>query len=84
MASGPLSRLDAAAREAMESRAPGGEAAARHLAAIALAYRRFASENANLWRALFDFERGGRPPPDWVAGEQIALFRHIATPLAVC
>lgn len=88
VASRTLSRLDqaldAAAREATEAREPGRDSAARHLIAIALAYRRFASDNENLWRALFDFERGGgRPPPDWAAGESMALFRHIRAPLAV-
>lgn len=87
VASRTLSRLDqaldAAAREATEAREPGRDSAARHLVAIALAYRRFASDNENLWRALFDFERGGgRPPPDWAAGESMALFRHIRAPLA--
>jgi AcrR family transcriptional regulator len=81
-----LARLDAAlgaaAEQATRAAAPGREAASRHLVAIALAYRRFADENANLWRALFDFQRHeGRPPPDWAAGEQMALFRHIKEPL---
>lgn len=87
VASRTLSRLDvaldAAAREATRTTRPGRESAGRHLVAIALAYRSFASENENLWRALFDFERGGgRPPPDWAAGESMALFRHIREPLA--
>lgn len=86
VASRTLSRLDAAldvaANDAAAELAPGREAAGRRLVAIALAYRRFASENEKLWRALFDFERGGgRPPPDWAAGESMALFRHIRAPL---
>jgi AcrR family transcriptional regulator len=86
VASRTLGRLDqaleAAAREATEFAAPGREAARSHLVAIALAYARFVENNENLWRSLFDFERvSSRPPPDWAAGEQMALFRHIRAPL---
>ncbi len=60
----------------------GSEPVAR-LTAIALAYRRFAESNRNLWKALFDFRmREGEAFAETILTNQARLFRHIREPLA--
>ena len=76
-----LARLDAALTEA-ESAGPPSPAAT--LVRIAVAYCDFASENLELWRALFEHRMiPGKPVPEWAVSEQMNLFRHIYRPLAV-
>jgi len=54
-----------------------------HLVAIAHAYLDFASQNPNLWRALFDVEMSAdRDVPAWYMDELGRLFSIIAEPLA--
>jgi len=75
-----LARLDAALTEA-ESAGPPSPAAM--LVRIAVAYCDFASENLELWRALFEHRMTpGKPIPEWAVSEQMNLFRHIYAPLA--
>ena len=75
-----LARLDAALTEA-ESAGPPSPAAT--LVRIAVAYCDFASENLELWRALFEHRMTpGKPIPEWAVSEQMNLFRHIYAPLA--
>src|SRR5882757_6264631 len=75
-----LARLDAALTEA-ESVGPPSPTAT--LVRIAVAYCDFASENLELWRALFEHRMTpGKPIPEWAVSEQMNLFRHIYAPLA--
>jgi len=78
-----LARLDAALAGAGAAGPPGGpEAAAARLVAIAIAYCRFAGENLNLWRALFEHRMTeARPVPAWAIVEHMRLFAHVAAPL---
>ena len=47
------------------------------------AYLKFATEDANLWRALFDIEMSdGSDVPEWYTNELTRLFGIIAEPLA--
>lgn len=53
------------------------------LVAMACAYHRFAAENHNAWRALFDIERpAGTAAPDWYLAEMAGLFALIHGPLS--
>ena len=76
-----LARLDASLSLAEIS----GPATPREmLVRIAVAYCDFASDNLELWRALFEHRmQAGKEVPDWAIGEQMDLFRHIYRPLAV-
>lgn len=75
-----LARLDAALTAA-ESDGPTSPAPT--LVRIAVAYCDFASENLELWRALFEHRMtAGKPIPEWAVSEQMDLFRHIYRPLA--
>jgi AcrR family transcriptional regulator len=75
-----LSRLDAALTEA---EGKGAASPIETLVRIALAYCDFATGNLELWRALFEHRMApGKPLPEWVAHEQMELFRHIYHPLA--
>ena len=75
-----LARLDEALTRA-ESNGPAS--AVETLVRIAVAYCDFASENLELWRALFEHRMApGKPVPDWAVAEQMDLFRHIYQPLA--
>ena len=75
-----LRRLDATLTEA-EAFGPPSPAAT--LVRIAVAYCDFASENLELWRALFEHRMTpGKPIPEWAVSEQMNLFRHIYHPLA--
>ncbi len=54
------------------------------LVVMAQAYHRFAAENHQSWRALFDVERApGEAAPDWYLEEMGRLFTYISDPLAV-
>ncbi|MDD9978453.1 MAG: TetR/AcrR family transcriptional regulator [Boseongicola sp.] len=56
---------------------------ADQLVTIAHAYLNFASENPNLWRALFDVEMpSDREVPAWYLDELGKLFSIIASPLS--
>tara|TARA_R110002096_G_scaffold22830_15_gene73182 strand:+ start:1173 stop:1802 length:630 start_codon:yes stop_codon:yes gene_type:complete len=62
--------------------APTGDPQA-NLVTMSLAYLRFAAENTNLWRALFDLDMStDMPVPHWYLAELAQLFTHIAAPLA--
>ena len=75
-----LRRLDAALTEAESA---GPPSPAETLVRIAVAYCDFASENLELWRALFEHRMiPGKPVPEWAVSEQMNLFRHIYAPLA--
>jgi AcrR family transcriptional regulator len=75
-----LARLDAALTAA-ESNGPASPR--ETLVRIAVAYCDFASENLELWRALFEHRMmQGKPIPEWAISEQMDLFRHIYRPLA--
>ena len=75
-----LARLDAALTAAESA---GSPSPAETLVRIAVAYCDFASENLELWRALFEHRMTpGKPIPEWAVSEQMNLFRHIYAPLA--
>jgi AcrR family transcriptional regulator len=75
-----LQRLDGFLTAA-ESNGPASPAPT--LVRIAVAYCDFASENLELWRALFEHRMTpGKPIPEWAVSEQMDLFRHIYRPLA--
>ena len=80
-----MNRLDAALFEAAPPPSPSmREDASNRLVAIALAYRRFASENMQLWRNLFEHRlQPGSTLPEWAAGKDVHLIRHIIEPLRV-
>jgi AcrR family transcriptional regulator len=62
--------------------APKGEPQAE-LITMSHAYLRFAAENTNLWRALFDLEMSTEMDvPQWYLSELGKLFALIAAPLA--
>ncbi len=72
-----LGRLDESLAPPAEARTPEDR-----LAAIALAYARFARDNLLLWRALFEHRLApGKDLPDWQAQAQLKLFAHLAEPL---
>ena len=76
-----LARLDASLSLAEIS----GPATPREmLVRIAVAYCDFASDNLELWRALFEHRmQPGKEVPDWAISEQMDLFRHIYRLLAL-
>ncbi|MFO1112099.1 MAG: TetR-like C-terminal domain-containing protein, partial [Bradyrhizobium sp.] len=75
-----LARLDGALSTA-ESQ--GSPPPAEMLVRIAVAYCDFATENLELWRALFEHRMApDKPIPQWAIEEQMSLFRHIYHPLA--
>ena len=75
-----LSRLDAALSSAESNDDPSPREA---LVRIAIAYCDFAAENLELWRSLFEHRmEPDKELPDWAISDQMALFRHIYTPLA--
>ena len=50
---------------------------------LALTYAAFASENTNLWAAVFDHRMSaGRPTPGWYLQEHAVLIEHIVRPVA--
>lgn len=58
--------------------------ATQQLIVLSHAYHRFAAENFNTWRALFDIERPpGQAAPDWYLNEMGQLFADIDAPLSV-
>ena len=74
-------RLGAAVAETL---ADAPQDATQQLIVMSHAYHRFASENFNAWRALFDIERpAGEAAPDWYLAEMGQLFAYIDAPLSV-
>lgn len=74
-------RLGAAVAETL---ADAPQDATEQLIVMSHAYHRFAAENFNLWRALFDIERAkGEAAPDWYLQEMGQLFAYIDAPLSV-
>jgi AcrR family transcriptional regulator len=74
-------RLGAAVAETL-AQAP--QNATQQLIVMSHAYHRFAAENFNAWRALFDIERpAGEAAPDWYLAEIGQLFAYIDAPLSV-
>lgn len=58
--------------------------AKEQLVIMAQAYHRFAADNQNSWRALFDVDRApGEAAPDWYLQEMGRLFSYISDPLSV-
>ena len=74
-------RLGAAVAESL---ADAPQDATEQLIVMSHAYHRFAAQNFNLWRALFDIERpAGETAPDWYLIEMGRLFAYIDAPLSV-
>ncbi len=74
-------RLGAAVAESL---ADAPQDATEQLIVMSHAYHRFAAENFNAWRALFDIERAqGDTAPDWYLREMGQLFAYIDAPLSV-
>jgi AcrR family transcriptional regulator len=74
-------RLGAAVAETL-AQAP--QNATQQLIVMSHAYHRFAAENFNAWRALFDIERpAGEAAPDWYLAEIGQLFAYIDAPVSV-
>jgi len=68
---------------AAATRAAPDEDPQASLVTMSLAYMRFAAENTNLWRALFDLDMStDMPVPQWYLAELSQLFALIAAPLA--
>jgi AcrR family transcriptional regulator len=80
-----LARLDLALAGAGAAGPPDSpDAAAAKLVAVAIAYCRFARDNLNLWRALFEHRMAdARPVPDWGSEQHMCLFAHVVAPLRV-
>jgi AcrR family transcriptional regulator len=54
------------------------------LIVMSQAYHRFAAQNLNAWKALFDVDRpAGEVAPEWYLSEMGRLFAYIDAPLAV-
>ena len=54
------------------------------LVAMSGGYHRFATDNKNAWRALFDVDRpAGQDAPDWYLRDMARLLAYIDAPLAV-
>ncbi len=67
-----------------ETLADAPQDATQQLIVMSHAYHRFAAENFNAWRALFDIERpAGEAAPDWYLAEMGQLFAYIGAPLSV-
>ena len=83
VASRTLARLDGALVEASaKTPCQSRDEACARLVAIAHAYRRFARDHLNLWRALFEFRMADdKPAPDWSRTDQLSLFHFIIEPL---
>lgn len=70
--------------EVAESLAGAPQDATEQLIVMSHAYHRFAAQNVNTWRALFDIERpAGEAAPDWYLAEMGQLFAYIDAPLSV-
>lgn len=84
VASRTLGRLDAALAAAGAIDRSGPDGACEKLIAIGKGYRRFATDNLNLWRALFEHRMADdeAPFPEWALTDQLNLFRHILAPLS--
>lgn len=69
---------------ALDSIAGPDAATPEAFVALALGYCRFAAENRNRWRALFEFRmKPGLTLPDWFAADQIRLFARLERRLAL-
>jgi AcrR family transcriptional regulator len=78
-----VSQRTMAALDAHLERAATATSSADDLLAWALAYRRFATDNRNLWRALFEFRLpAGKALPAWFEAEQLGLFARLEDRLA--
>ncbi|AGI69416.1 TetR family transcriptional regulator [Octadecabacter antarcticus 307] len=67
-----------------DSLADAPQNATQQLIVMSHGYHRFAAENFNTWRALFDIERApGQAAPDWYLNEMGQLFAYIDAPLSV-
>lgn len=67
----------------IETPAGGKPSAEALLVGWALAYRAFAAEHRNRWRALFEFRLPpGRDLPDWFEADQMRLFVRLEQTLA--
>jgi AcrR family transcriptional regulator len=78
---GTFKRLGAAVAQSL---ADAPLDATQQLIVMSHAYHRFAAENFNTWRALFDIERpAGEAAPDWYLQEMGQLFAYIDAPLSV-
>ena len=76
-----LKRLGAAVAQSL---ADAPQDATQQVIVMSHAYHRFAAENFNTWRALFDIERPrGEAAPDWYLHEMGQLFAYIDAPLSV-
>jgi AcrR family transcriptional regulator len=79
-----LGRLDPALEKTASAPPQTPALAIGRLVEIAIAYRRFATDNKNLWRVLFEYRMAATAQvPDWAVQDQMRLFRHILTPLAL-
>lgn len=68
---------------ALDASGPVEDDVKARFTAWAAAYLRFASDNRNRWRALFEFRlTPGRPLPDWFAADQEKLFERLEAGLA--
>lgn len=68
---------------AEDANGPAEDDVKARFTAWARAYLRFASENRNRWRALFEFRlTPGQPLPDWFAADQEKLFERLEAGLA--
>lgn len=59
-----------------------GQPPIEQLIALAGAYLAFATQERNLWRALFDLEATQTEVPQWYLAALEQLFAHIAVPVA--
>jgi AcrR family transcriptional regulator len=76
------SRTLRAMSDAMSAASRSEMAPDAQLAAIAIAYCRFARAHQPLWRALFEHRMGrDKTLPDWAIGDQLGLFAFVAAPL---
>lgn len=70
------------AESVLASQTARGASAEDRLVALGHGYLKFASENPNLWRALFDVQMTEGNVPEWYLKELGQLFAIIGKPLA--
>ncbi len=67
----------------MEAASKSADSPQEVLVALAVEYLKFATENRNIWSALFNHRLPeGAPAPEWHVAEHLVLMRWIAIPLA--